>query len=281
MKRILSLTTAVVLAMPPGARAEDGTFLSDGVTLHYTDEGTGQAVVLLHAFAGSSALWASNGLMPLDGFRTLAFDARDHGESAKPTDPGAYGAEMVDDVIRLMDARGIQVAHVVGYSMGAETALKLATAHPGRILSLVVAGSGWSGEKEAQVYGFVSDALGASATFGDFMAAMPAGEMTEDEQMAVFAMLISHGISPDQDAAPLAATSAAMGELIHLDADELAAITVPVLGIAGEADEERANVERLSDAIAGFTFVTIPGADHLGAPLAPLFTETVTGFLRN
>jgi len=281
MTRILSLTTAAVFALPFGALADEGTFFSDGVALHYIDEGTGPAVVLLHAFAGTSALWTSNGLMPLDGFRTLAFDARGHGESDKPTDPGAYGTELVDDVIRLMDARGIEEAHIVGYSMGAETALKLAVDHPERILSLVVAGSGWSGEKEAQVYGFVSDALGASDTFGDFMAAMPAGEMTEDEQMDAFAMLISHGISPDQDAAPLAAATAAMGEMIHLGADELAAITVPVLGIAGEADEERANVERLSGAIEDFTFVTIPGADHLAAPLTPLFAETVIGFLRN
>ena len=281
MKRIFSLITASFFTLPVGALAEEGSFLSDGVALYYTDEGTGPAVVMLHAFAGTSALWSSNELMPLDGFRTLAFDARGHGESAKPTDPGAYGAEMVDDVIRLIDARCVAKAHIVGYSMGAETALKLATDHPERILSLVVAGSGWSGEKEAQVYSFVSNALGSSDTFGDFMAAMPAGDMTEDEQMAAFAMLISYGIFPDQKASPLAATAAAMEELINLDAVELAAIPFPVLGIAGETDEERANVERLSDAIADFTFVMIPGADHLAAPLTPLFSETVTGFLHN
>ncbi len=281
MRRILFITTAVLFAMPLGASAEEGTFLSDGVALHYTDEGTGPAVVLLHAFAGTSALWRSNGLLPLDGFRTLAFDARGHGDSAKPIDPDAYGAELVDDVIRLMDARGIEKAHIVGYSMGAETALKLATEHPERLLSLVIAGSGWSGETEAQVYGSVSDALGSGETFGDFMAAMPAGDMTEEQQMSAFAMLMSHGISPEQAAAPLAATAASMGELIHLGADELAAIPFSVLGLAGEADEERGNVERLSGAISDFTYVMIPEADHLSTPLTPMFTEAVTGFLRN
>jgi len=281
MKRIFSLITASFFTLPVGALAEEGSFLSDGVALHYTDVGTGPAVVMLHAFAGTSELWSSNGLMPLDGFRTLAFDARGHGQSAKPTDPDAYGVEIVGDVIRLMDARGIEEAHIVGYSMGAETALKLATEHPERILSLVVAGSGWSGEEEAGVYGFVSDALGSSDTFGDFMAAMPTVEMTEEEQMAAFAMLMSHGISPAQEVAPLAATATAMEELINLDATELAEISFPVLGIAGETDEERANVERLSGAIEDFSFVMIPGADHLAAPLTPLFSETVTGFLRN
>ncbi|MBS9718206.1 alpha/beta fold hydrolase [Pseudohalocynthiibacter aestuariivivens] len=242
MKRIFSLTTAAFFALPVGALAEEGSFLSDGVALHYTDEGTSPAVVMLHAFAGTSALWNSNGLIPLDGFRTLAFDARGHGQSDKSADPSAYGEHLVGDVIRMMVARGIEEVHIVGYSMGAETALKLATDHPDRILSLVVAGSGWSGEKEAQVYSFVSDALGSSDAFGDFMAAMPADKMTEDEQMAAFAMLISHGTTPDQAAALLSGASATMNEVIHLTAKELAAITVPVLGIAGEADEERANV---------------------------------------
>lgn len=281
MKRFFSLTTAAIITLSAGALAEEGSFLSDGVALHYTDEGTGPAIVMMHAFAGTSALWQSNGLMPLEGYRTLAFDARGHGKSEKPSDANAYGVEMLDDVIRLMDVRGIERAHIVGYSMGAETALKLASDHPERILSLIVAGSGWSGPEQAAVYSFVADALDSSDTFGDFMAAMPAGDMTEEQQMAAFAMLMSHGISPDQAASPLAATAAAMDALIDLDADDLAAIPFPVLGIAGEADDERANVERLSDVITDFTFVMIPEADHLAAPLSPMFKDTVIDFLNN
>ncbi len=71
-----------------------------------------------------------------------------------------------------------------------------------------------------------------------------------------------------------------MHQLLGLGSDELEAIPFPVLGIAGEADGERANIERLDQAIEDFTFVHIPSADHLSAPLDPLFTETVTAFLR-
>lgn len=290
MKRILmfSVTSALAageLALPQVMNAQEGTFVSGGVPLHYTDEGTGPAVLMLHAFAGSSALWQSNGMMALEAMRTIAFDARGHGESGKPATPDAYGVAMIDDILRLMDARGVAQAHIVGYSMGAETALKFAVEHPERVLSLVVAGSGWSGEEEAQTYGFVSDALNGVATFGDFMAAMSAGdaseEMSEEEQMAGFAMLAAHGISPGQDAAPLAAAAGSMNDLIGMDAEALAALPFPVLGIAGETDEERDNVEQLAEAIGDFTFVMIPDADHLSAPLTPLFTETVSGFLRN
>lgn len=282
MKPIIPLTTAALFALPMLAFADEGTFVSDGVPLHYTDKGTGPAVVMLHAFAGSSTLWDSNGLLPLDGFRAISFDARGHGASGKPAHADAYGTQMVYDVIGLMDERGIEAAHIVGYSMGAETALKLATTHPDRVLSLVIGGSGWSGADEIQTYGFIADALGNVDTFGDFMTAMTPDDegASEEEMTAGLAMLSAHGIATDQDAAPLAATASAMHQLLGLGSDELEAIPFPVLGIAGEADGERANIERLDQAIEDFTFVHIPSADHLSAPLDPLFTETVTAFLR-
>jgi pimeloyl-ACP methyl ester carboxylesterase len=282
MKFAISLVTAALLSLPATAYAEEGTFASEGVPLHFTDEGTGPTVLMLHAFAGSSTLWESNELMSLDGFRTISFDARGHGQSGKPLDPDSYGEQLVEDVIGLMDARSVDAAHLVGYSMGAETALKLVTEHPDRVLSLVVGGSGWSGDEEKQTYEFISGALGDVETFGDFMASMSTGDenMSEDEQMAGFAMLTSHGISPMQESAPLAATAGEMHKLIGLSGSQLSAISVPVLGITGETDEERENVERLGEQITDYSFVLVPGADHLSAPLTPLFTQSVSSFLQ-
>ncbi|GKY88440.1 alpha/beta fold hydrolase [Sinisalibacter aestuarii] len=280
MHPIAQTLAAALMALPLPTLAETYMIDSGGVALHVTDEGEGPAVILLHAFAGSSTLWSAAGLAPLAGLRTITVDARGHGDSGRPTDPAAYGAEMANDVLRVMQARGVERAHIVGYSMGAETALKFAADHPEKVLSLVVAGSGWSGEAEGELYGYISDALGASASFGDFMAAMaPEDSGSEEDAAAGYAMLLGHGIAPEQAAAPLAAVAAAMPDLLGLTAEELAAIPVPVLGLAGDADEEHDNVERLGDALADFTFVTIPGADHLAAPLTPAFAEAVTGFL--
>ncbi|MCV2893847.1 alpha/beta fold hydrolase [Lentibacter sp. XHP0401] len=282
MKPIIPLTTAVLFALPMLAFAEESTFVSDGVPLHFTEKGTGPTVVMLHAFAGSSTLWESNGLLPLDGFRAISFDARGHGASGKPADADAYGTQLVDDVMGLMDDHGIEAAHTVGYSMGAETALKLATTHPDRVLSLLIGGFDRSGANAIQTYGFIADAFGRVDTFGDFITAMAPDDegASEEEMMAGLAMLSPHGIATDQDAAPLAATASAMHQLLGLGSDELEAIPFPVLGIAGETDGERANIERLGQAIPDFTFVHTPGADHLLAPFDPLFTETVTAFLR-
>lgn len=276
-----ALTTALV-ALPVSVLADQGSFERDGVTIQYTDEGTGPAVVMLHAFSGSQVLWQEAGLAPLAGYRTITFDARGHGASDKPTDAGAYGLEMVEDVAALLEDRSIEAAHVVGYSMGAETALKFANLYPERVLSLTVAGSGWSGAEEAGTYGFISQALAGSESFGAFMAAM-APEAEEgwgpEEQAEMMQAMAGHGIDPAQPAQPLAGVAGGMPALLDLDADDLGAFDFPVLGLAGEADAERENVERLGGAVGDYRFVMIPGTDHLGAPLSPVFAEAVTDFL--
>lgn len=278
-----AIPAALMLTLAaPAALAETGTFSSAGVPIHFVDEGMGETVIYLHGFAGSSAIWSATGLLPLDGFRTIAYDARGHGQSGKPQDTVAYGQELVEDVIRLMDERGIEAAHLVGYSMGAETALSLVAEYPDRVLSVVAAGSGWSGETEAQTYGFIAGALSDSETFADFMTAMaPADEEMPPEAAAMMMELLgAHGIDPMQSAAPLAAVSAALPDIISIPATDLAAISVPVLGITGANDPERANVEALAGAISDIQLVVIPEADHLTAPVSPEFAAAVTSFLQ-
>lgn len=287
-RRLRKLVFAAPLGLavafsPLAALAETGIHNADGVDLHFVDEGTGEAVIYLHGFAGSSDMWSAVGLLPLEGFRTVAFDARGHGRSDKPEEAGDYGARLVEDVIGLMNARGIEQAHIVGYSMGAETALALAANHHDRVLSVVAAGSGLSGEPEAQAYGFIAGALAEVDTFGSFMASMapPDQELPPEAQAAMLDLLSAHGIDPGQPAASLAAVAASLPEIISLDAKILGTIEVPVLGIAGEEDPERGNIEALVDALPSATVTVIAGTDHLTAPVDPEFAQAVTAFLAN
>ncbi|MEZ5721344.1 MAG: alpha/beta hydrolase [Paracoccaceae bacterium] len=281
MQKLSRALTAALATLPFAVFADQGSFASDGVEIHYTDEGTGPAVVYLHALGGTSTLWESAGLAPLDGRRTITFDARGHGASDKPTGADAYGARMVDDLAALLEDRGIDAAHIVGYSMGAETALAFAVEHPERVLSLTVAGSGWSGEVQAR---HLRVRRAGAFRFGHVWRVHGGGgaqgvELTPEAQAGMMALLTGHGIDPRQQTAPLAAAAAAMPEIIDLTAEDLARFDFPVLGLAGEADEERANVEKLASGIADYRFVMIPEADHLMAPLSPVFAETVREFL--
>lgn len=78
-------------------------------------------------------------LAAANGWAALAFDARGHGESDPAPDPAAYRyADMADDAIAVLDAAGIDRAALVGQSMGAATAVRVALEHPERVGALVL-----------------------------------------------------------------------------------------------------------------------------------------------
>jgi 3-oxoadipate enol-lactonase len=86
------------------------------------------------------AQWAAYGMRR----RVLAFDNRGTGLSAKP--PGPYSIElMADDAASVLDARGLELADVYGYSMGGYIALTLARRRPELVRSLVLACTGPGG----------------------------------------------------------------------------------------------------------------------------------------
>jgi pimeloyl-ACP methyl ester carboxylesterase len=70
----------------------------------------------------------------------IRFDPRDTGESTtSPVGEPAYtGADLSEDPVRLLDALGIESAHLVGVSMGGGIAQDIAVRHPGRVLSLTL-----------------------------------------------------------------------------------------------------------------------------------------------
>ena len=120
-------------------RSTGETFDSAGVPIHYVDSGPvseALPVVFVHGFMGSAGESKATRKTLADRCRTVALDCRGHGRSGKPHGAAAYGPEMANDVARLMDHLDIESARVVGYSMGAEISLKLATLRPERVRAL-------------------------------------------------------------------------------------------------------------------------------------------------
>jgi pimeloyl-ACP methyl ester carboxylesterase len=121
-------------------------FDSAGVKIHYATRGEGAPVILIHGLYSSARVnWDSPGVTAhlVRHFQVITLDCRGHGESDKPTAVDAYGLNMVEDVVRLMDHLKIPQARVAGYSMGGSIALKLAASHPPRLNRFVLCGMGW------------------------------------------------------------------------------------------------------------------------------------------
>jgi pimeloyl-ACP methyl ester carboxylesterase len=126
--------------------AGEHSFDSNGVKIHYTDEGEGPPVVLIHGYRASGLMnWQIPGISAqlTKKYRVITIDNRGHGASDKPTLVSQYGAHMAADVVRLLDHLELDSAHLVGYSMGGMITLKVLALHPERVRSAVIGGMGW------------------------------------------------------------------------------------------------------------------------------------------
>jgi len=129
------------------------THASDGVKLYYEEAGAGTPIVFVHEFGGDHRSWEPQMRYFSRRHRCVTFGARGYPPSEVPESVEAYSQRRaVEDIVAVMDAAGIERAHVVGLSMGGFAALHLGLEHPRRALSLVVAGAGYGAEKKYEAY---------------------------------------------------------------------------------------------------------------------------------
>jgi pimeloyl-ACP methyl ester carboxylesterase len=107
----------------------------NGIELHYVEMGAGEPLLLIMGFGGDHQAWAFQVGAFSERYRVISFDNRGAGQSAVPDVP--YSTRMMaDDAVGLLDALGIERAHVLGVSMGGMIAQEVALNHPRRVRSL-------------------------------------------------------------------------------------------------------------------------------------------------
>jgi pimeloyl-ACP methyl ester carboxylesterase len=109
--------------------------------LWYEENGSGDAVVFLHAGLLDSRQWERQLETFGERHRAIAYDARGYGRSPAPTE--TY--RLHEDMLGLLDALGIERATLVGNSMGGQTAIDATLAAPDRVSRLVAVGAAVSG----------------------------------------------------------------------------------------------------------------------------------------
>src|SRR5258708_34863466 len=125
---VLVLLPAASAASSLSAAVTRHEFDSNGVPISYTDEGHGMPVVLIHGLTSSGDRnWRMPGMIQrlTPHYRVITIDVRGHGRSGKPESESAYGVQLEEDVVRLLDHLHIRRAHVIGYSMGGMIAMKM------------------------------------------------------------------------------------------------------------------------------------------------------------
>jgi len=242
----------------------------DGLRWEVRTRGEGQPLLLLHGFTGRGTSWGGHGTAFARRFRTIAVDLPGHGRT-RTADPARATVERTaDDLARILGTLDALPAHVLGYSLGARIALRLAVAHPRVVARLVLESpsAGIRDEDGRRARRAADEALAARIEHGGIEAFT-----AEWERNPVFA---THHVLPPTAAARqrairlrndpfrLAASLRGAGqgamEPLH---DRLAGITAPTLVIAGALDDiGRPRAELVAAGIPGAHLAVVGGAGH-------------------
>jgi N-formylmaleamate deformylase len=124
--------------------------LSD-TRIHVEQTGDGPALILLHGFTDAGCNWLP--LIPhlSGGYTVIMPDARGHGLSARLKEDFTLN-DLAADVVGVLDGLGVAQAVLLGHSMGASTAARVAALHPDRVSRVVLEDPPWRSTKPETVY---------------------------------------------------------------------------------------------------------------------------------
>jgi pimeloyl-ACP methyl ester carboxylesterase len=118
----------------------------NGLQLYYEIHGVGAPVVLIPGFAAGRWIWFKQTAELSRQFRVILFDPRGVSASDKPEGSQTIGL-LADDVAHLLDAIGIDSAHIVGASFGGFVAQEFALKYPGMTRKLVLCCTSFGGPR--------------------------------------------------------------------------------------------------------------------------------------
>src|SRR5262249_1078707 len=107
------------------------------INVYYEVHGDGEPLLLIHGLAARGAGFARQIPALSQRFRVISFDNRGVGETDQPDDAYSIG-QMADDAAGLLDALGVESAHVFGVSMGGMIAQELTLRRPGLVRKLAL-----------------------------------------------------------------------------------------------------------------------------------------------
>jgi 2-succinyl-6-hydroxy-2,4-cyclohexadiene-1-carboxylate synthase len=261
----------------------------DGLRWEVRTRGSGPAVLLVHGFTGRGSGWGAHAAALAQHDRIVVVDLPGHGRSGIPADPRRASVERsADDLARILDRLDASPADVLGYSLGARIALRLAVAHAASVRRLILESpSAGIADPVARTQRAVADEARAQRLERDGTEAF----VDEWEREPVFA---SHAAMPParrahlraerlrNDPTGLAASLRGAGQGVMEPLHEaLPGVSAPTLIIAGALDPTgRARAQNIAACIPGARLAIVEGAGHTPHLETPrTFRTLVTDFL--
>jgi pimeloyl-ACP methyl ester carboxylesterase len=217
-----------------------------GINLYVEDTGGGRPIVFVHEFASDCRGWDAQVRYFSRAYRCVAYNARGYPPSDIPEDAALYGWEFaLNDIAAVMQALGIEQAHVVGLSMGAYAALQFGLRFPEKVDAIVAAGVGsgsppsarraWQDQSNALARGFSERGMAAMA---QEMAQYPNRVQLKHKDPRGWLEFVDHlSQHSPRGMANTVARYQALRPSLHDFRDQFSQMAIPILLAVGDEDE--------------------------------------------
>lgn len=253
---------------------------NQGAKIYWDEQGQGQPILLIMGLGWASPMWHRSRSVLAERYRTIALDNRGVGRSDVP--PGPYSiALMASDAAAVLNAAGVESAHVFGVSMGGMIAQEFALQYPKRVRSLILGCTAAGGPTALRAEPEVLEVLTRR-------------DLSPDDSVAASNPFIYDSGTPlerlDEDTAirkqwwpnPVGYMAQFQGIIAWEAYSRLPQIAAPTLVIHGETDRlvPPGNGKLIADRIRGSKLVMIPHASHIFPTDQPAATHhAVSEFL--
>ena len=239
---------------------------ADGTRIHYEVTGRPGAtpILMIQGLGASKNAWNLQRIAMATRFRSISLDNRGAGRSDKPTQPFTL-EQMADDAIAVLDAAGVETAHVVGASMGGVISQIIAVKYPHRVRSLTLVCTACRNHPWRQ------ELLQSWAHTAEKKGMIEVGK--EAAQWVMSPRSFRRLVPAFTWMGPLAALRPRHSFVSQIQAildtredlvDELSSITAPTMVIVGNQDilTPRGDSEEIAERIPNAELVVISGAAH-------------------
>jgi pimeloyl-ACP methyl ester carboxylesterase len=264
------------------------------IDIYYEIRGEGHPLLMIMGFLGNADCWDPIDLIPglVDDYKVILFDNRGAGRTDYPGNPEEEFTIrlMADDAAALLDAIGIEHAHVMGISMGGMIAEELAINHPHKVDKLILASTYCGGAASVPVPGEaaqniieLSNELAKKGSWDPDVASKLIPNIFTEEYMAENPGAVDVAIDLILVAPTgLAALIDQVNAILTLDiCDQLSKIRSPTLILAGRRDRyiPSDNAQIMAERIPDSSVVYLDNSGHQLMEETEKVTRAVLDFL--
>lgn len=222
------------------------------ISLYYEEKGTGTPLILLHGNGENGDYFRHQTEYFSKSYRVIAVDTRGHGKSPKGTAPFTMD-QFAEDLKRLMEEMKIPKAVILGFSDGANIAMKFALKYPEKVQALILNGGNLN-------TGGIKRRIQIPIEIGYRLTKVFAKKSKEAKKHMELLGLMVH--EP------------------NIRPEELCAIKVPTLVIAGTKDMiKQSHTEEIAENIPGAKLVIMEGNHFIAGKRPEEFNNRVAEFL--